>query len=56
VLDFLTGRLPDHMLPRFVVFVNALPKTETEKIKRHELARFLESAIDLKKVNTAGNI
>jgi long-chain acyl-CoA synthetase len=56
VLDFLTGRLPDHMLPRFVVFVNALPKTETEKIKRHELNTFLESAIDLKKVNTARNI
>jgi len=45
---FLTGRLPSHMLPRFVSFAEALPKTETEKIKRHELARLITTAIDLR--------
>jgi long-chain acyl-CoA synthetase len=55
LLHFLTGRLPNHMLPRFVAFTNALPKTETEKIKRHELTGLLTSAIDLRKRNSAGN-
>jgi long-chain acyl-CoA synthetase len=55
LLYFLTGRLPNHMLPRFLVFTDTLPKTETEKIKRHELNRFLPSAIDLKGPGTARN-
>jgi long-chain acyl-CoA synthetase len=55
ILHFLTGRLPTHMLPRFVAFANALPKTETEKIKRHELTGFLASAIDLRNRSPAGN-
>jgi long-chain acyl-CoA synthetase len=56
LLYFLTGRLPNHMLPRFVVFTKALPKTETEKIKRHELNRFLTIAIDLRNPSSAGNV
>ncbi|MGI4945035.1 MAG: AMP-binding protein [Janthinobacterium lividum] len=48
LLAFLAGRLPAHMLPRFVSFVDALPKTETEKIKRHELRQLMAVAIDLK--------
>ena len=44
--QFLAGRVPHHMLPRFVAFTDALPKTETEKVKRHELNRFLECAVD----------
>jgi acyl-CoA synthetase (AMP-forming)/AMP-acid ligase II len=55
LLHFLTSRLPIHMLPRFVAFTNALPKTETEKIKRHELTSFLTSAIDLRNRSPAGN-
>jgi len=45
---FLSSRLPGHMLPRFIGFAEALPKTETEKVKRHELARLLVDAIDLR--------
>lgn len=45
---FLKGRLPSHMVPRFVTFANSLPKTETEKIKRHELANLLTNAFDLR--------
>jgi acyl-CoA synthetase (AMP-forming)/AMP-acid ligase II len=45
---FLTGRLPLHMQPRFIVLADALPKTETEKIKRHELNRLLSAAIDVR--------
>lgn len=48
IRDFLTGRLPAHMIPRFVAFADSLPKTETEKIKRHELARLLTGASDLR--------
>jgi long-chain acyl-CoA synthetase len=55
LLHFLVGRLPNHMLPRFVAFTNALPKTETEKIKRHELTGLLTSAIDLKNRTSASN-
>lgn len=47
LIQFLTGRLPLHMLPRFVALTNALPKTETEKIKRHELNSLLAAAVDL---------
>jgi acyl-CoA synthetase (AMP-forming)/AMP-acid ligase II len=53
---FLTGRVPQHMLPRFIAFTNALPKTETEKIKRHELNRLLTTAIDLGNPETAHTV
>jgi acyl-CoA synthetase (AMP-forming)/AMP-acid ligase II len=53
LLHFLASRLPNHMLPRFVAFTNALPKTETEKIKRHELTGLLTSAIDLRNRTSA---
>lgn len=46
--QFLTGRLPLHMQPRFIVLADALPKTETEKIKRHELNKLLSAAIDVR--------
>jgi long-chain acyl-CoA synthetase len=54
LLHFLATRLPNHMLPRFVAFTNALPKTETEKIKRNELTSLLTSAIDLGNRNRPG--
>jgi acyl-coenzyme A synthetase/AMP-(fatty) acid ligase len=43
------------MLPRFIAFTSTLPKTETEKIKRHELNRLLASAIDLSNRSAASN-
>lgn len=46
--QFLKGRLPLHMQPRFIVLTDALPKTETEKIKRHELNKLLSAAIDVR--------
>jgi long-chain acyl-CoA synthetase len=46
--QFLTGRLPLHMQPRFIMLADALPKTETEKIKRHELNKLLSAAIDVR--------
>ena len=54
LLHFLTRRLAINMLPRFVAFTNALPKTEAEKIKRHELTGLLTSAIDLRNRSPAG--
>jgi acyl-coenzyme A synthetase/AMP-(fatty) acid ligase len=35
----LQPRIASHLLPGTFVFVDALPKTETEKIKRHELVK-----------------
>ena len=52
--QFLTGRLPLHMQPRFIVLTDALPKTVTEKIKRHELNRLLSAAVDLRNPDVAG--
>jgi len=36
------------MRPRYIEFVSRLPKTETEKIERHKLARLSEAVIDLR--------
>jgi len=46
--EFATARLPSHMVPRYALYVERLPKTETEKIKRHELAKLEQPAVDLK--------
>jgi crotonobetaine/carnitine-CoA ligase len=48
VRSFLSERLPNHMLPRYVAFVPAIPKTATQKIIRHELAALDVPAIDLR--------
>ncbi|HYH22528.1 MAG TPA: AMP-binding protein [Azospirillum sp.] len=45
---FLRGRLPDFMLPRYVQFVDRIPKTETQKIQRHVLLRLEDGVIDLR--------
>jgi crotonobetaine/carnitine-CoA ligase len=37
LLDFLMPRMPHYMVPRFVEIVDELPKTETMKVKKHEL-------------------
>jgi acyl-CoA synthetase (AMP-forming)/AMP-acid ligase II len=43
---FLVGRVPAHMVPRYFAFTNAIPKTETQKIKRHELANIAAKTLD----------
>ena len=45
--DFLAERLPAYMVPRYYSFVDAIPKTETEKVKRHELAAIDVATADL---------
>jgi acyl-coenzyme A synthetase/AMP-(fatty) acid ligase len=37
LVSFLSSRLPPHMMPRYFAYVDRIPKTETQKIKRHEL-------------------
>lgn len=43
----LDGRIPAHMLPRYVEFVEAIPKTATEKIERHKMTGLGAGVIDL---------
>ena len=38
VVAFLRERVPGFMLPRYVEFSAAIPKTETEKVQRHKIA------------------
>lgn len=45
--EFVAARLPAHMVPRYAAYVDSLPKTETEKIKRHELARLDVPVLDM---------
>lgn len=45
---FLDGRVPAFMLPRYVQFVSAIPKTETEKIQRRQLQDDTAGVVDLK--------
>lgn len=47
VRAFLKDLLPAYMLPRYVEFVDAIPKTETEKIQRNKLQYLNESVHDL---------
>jgi long-chain acyl-CoA synthetase len=44
LMAFLQPRIARHLLPGAILFVDALPKTETEKIKRHELVKAAASA------------
>jgi acyl-CoA synthetase (AMP-forming)/AMP-acid ligase II len=44
----LAERLPPFMQPRYVEFVETLPKTETQKIQRHKIAQLGAGVIDLK--------
>lgn len=47
---FLTGRIPAYMIPRLFGFVNEIPKTETQKIKRHELMRLTGETVDTRAI------
>ncbi|NYT44262.1 AMP-binding protein [Alcaligenaceae bacterium] len=44
--SFLTDRIPAYMIPRFFSFVEGIPKTETQKIKRHDLHSLTSHTID----------
>ncbi len=48
VRAFLDGRVPAFMLPRYVQFAPAIPKTETQKIQRRQLKEDSAGVIDLK--------
>jgi acyl-CoA synthetase (AMP-forming)/AMP-acid ligase II len=45
--SFLATRLPAYMMPRYIGFVDSIPKTETQKVKRHELAGIQAHIVDL---------
>lgn len=47
VSTFLAGKIPQFMVPRYVEFVEVLPKTETEKILRFKLQYLDASVVDL---------
>ncbi len=47
VRDFLKGRLADFMLPRYVEFVEAIPRTETQKVQRNRLIDATGELFDL---------
>jgi carnitine-CoA ligase len=44
----LAQHLPPFMQPRYVQFMERLPKTETEKVQRHKMAQLGAGVIDLK--------
>lgn len=48
VREFLAGKVPRFMLPRYVEFMAAIPKTETQKIQRFKLQYLNASVVDLK--------
>jgi crotonobetaine/carnitine-CoA ligase len=47
VRDFLKPLLPVFMLPRYIEFLPAIPKTETEKIQRNKLQYLNDNVHDL---------
>jgi len=46
---FLKDRLADYMVPRYYGFIEQIPKTETQKIKRHEVVKLVCEKIDTKR-------
>lgn len=47
VVEFLRGHFPGYMLPRYVEFTDAIPKTANQKVRRH-LLKDNDAAIDLR--------
>ena len=45
IASFCESRLPKYMWPRFVVFVDSLPKTLTEKIEKHKIRDMMRDKI-----------
>lgn len=48
ITKHLAEHLPPFMHPRYIEFVQTLPKTETEKIQRHKILYLSDAVIDLK--------
>jgi crotonobetaine/carnitine-CoA ligase len=49
LLDHLRRELPRHSLPRSLDFVDAIPKTPTQKIQRFKLTEHSLRIIDMKR-------
>lgn len=47
VRTFLTGRIPDYMMPRYIQFVEQIPRTETQKVQRFALQENTDGIVDL---------
>lgn len=47
VAEYLRDRVPRHMQPRYVEFLDRIPKTETEKIQRNKLQYLGDNVHDL---------
>jgi crotonobetaine/carnitine-CoA ligase len=46
-VNFLRSKLPFYMVPRFILFLDSIPKTANQKVKRNELKKYdLSKAID----------
>ncbi|MGK0476998.1 MAG: AMP-binding protein [Acidimicrobiales bacterium] len=45
LLEYLRSRVPRFMLPRYLVAVAGLPKTPTEKVRKHELRARTEDSV-----------
>jgi len=46
IRSFLKNQIPDYMVPNLYAYVDAIPKTETQKVKRHELLSMHMRALD----------
>lgn len=55
VRAYLSAHLPAFMLPRYVEFLDTLPKTETEKLQRHKLIYLNDEVEDLLDPRRTGN-
>jgi acyl-CoA synthetase (AMP-forming)/AMP-acid ligase II len=47
LLDFLAARLPRHEIPRYIDFLDEIPKTPTQKIQRFKMKEHSARLIDL---------
>lgn len=53
IVDFLSAKLPKHMLPRYIEFTDAIPKTASQKVQRFKLTAQGESCVDMRTLKTA---
>ncbi|XP_070568381.1 medium-chain acyl-CoA ligase ACSF2, mitochondrial-like [Ptychodera flava] len=47
--DYFTGKLDDFRLPKYILFLKEFPMTETNKIKRNDLAKLAAKMLHLEK-------
>lgn len=46
----LAAHLPAYMIPRYIGFTDAIPKTETQKVKRHEVLTMTVDTVELRAI------